>query len=135
MTDKQPEKLELVDNAPEDVFDDIEALRKTATLKVSRRIVSINVTVGKPKNNVYFRCHPDPDHALDASVITGGEGSDDFYFVTPVMLSHHVTYRACARSPSPRSIPGREVRFRFGRSRSLRKPASPVGSRLVRHSN
>jgi hypothetical protein len=82
-------KLELVDSAPDSVFDDIEALRKTATLKVSRRVVPINVAVCKPKNNVYFRCHPDPGLALDASVLIGGDGSDDFYFVSPVMLSHH----------------------------------------------
>ena len=49
----------------------------------------VNVTVGKPKNNVYFRCHPDPAMSLDASVLVGADGSDDFYFVTPVMLNHH----------------------------------------------
>lgn len=87
MTEKP--KLELVDTAPDSVFDDIEALRKIATLKVSRRVVAINVAVGKPKNNVYFQCHPDPALALDASVLVGGDGSDDFYFVLPVMLSHH----------------------------------------------
>jgi hypothetical protein len=83
-------KLKLVDTAPDSVFDDVETLRKTATLKVSRRVVPVNVAVGKPKNNVYFRCHPDPALALDASVLTGGDGSDDFYFVAPVMLNHHV---------------------------------------------
>jgi hypothetical protein len=67
MTEKP--KLELVDTAPDSVFDDIEALRKIATLKVSRRVVAINVAVGKPKNNVYFQCHPDPALALDASVL------------------------------------------------------------------
>jgi hypothetical protein len=66
MTEKP--KLELVDTAPDNIFDDIETLRKTATLKVSRRVVPINVTVGKPKNNVYFRCHPDPALTLDVSV-------------------------------------------------------------------
>jgi hypothetical protein len=28
--------------------------------------------------------------SLDASVLLGGNGSDDFYFVTPFMLNHHV---------------------------------------------
>ena len=37
MTEKA--KLELVDSPPDSVFDDIEALRKTATIKVSRRVV------------------------------------------------------------------------------------------------
>ena len=88
MTEKP--KLELVDSPPPDsVFDDIETLRKTATLKVSRRVVPINVAVGKTKNNVYFRCHPDPALMLDASVLIGGDGSDDFYFVAPVMLNYH----------------------------------------------
>jgi hypothetical protein len=91
MTDKpEKAKLELVDSMPDSIFDDIETLRRTATIKVSRRAVQINVSVGKPKNNIYFRSHPDPALVLDASVLIGDEGSDDFYFVTPVMLKHHV---------------------------------------------
>jgi hypothetical protein len=75
--------------APESVFDDVEALRKVATLKVSRKIVPVNVAVRKPPNNVYFRVHGDPAMALDASVLIGDGGSDDFYFVAPSMLNHH----------------------------------------------
>jgi hypothetical protein len=83
-------KLQAVETpAPEDVFNDIEGLRKTATLKVSRRVVTTHVAVRKPPNNVYFRCHPDPQMSLDVSVVTGDGGSDDFYFVTPFMLNHH----------------------------------------------
>jgi hypothetical protein len=82
--------FQVIDGGPEDVFNDLETLRKTATFKVSRRIVPVNVRVGKPPNNVYFRCHPDPAMALDASVLLGGGGSDNFFFVTPGMLSHHV---------------------------------------------
>jgi hypothetical protein len=77
-------------NPPESVFDDIETLRKTATLKVSRRVIPVHVLVKKPANNIYFRCHPGPDMSLDASVLMGADGSDDFYFVTPFMLNHHV---------------------------------------------
>jgi hypothetical protein len=58
MTDEA--KLRVVNTAPEDVFNDIESLRKNATLKVSRRVVQTNVKVGKPPNSVYFRCHPTP---------------------------------------------------------------------------
>jgi len=87
MTEKP--KLELVDTPTDSVFDDIEAVRKTATIKVTRRVVAVNVAVGKPKNNIFFRCHPDPAMSLDASVLVGPEGSDDFYFVAPVMLKHH----------------------------------------------
>jgi hypothetical protein len=74
--------------APESVFDDVEALRKVATLKVTRRVVPVNVAVRKPPNSVYFRVHPEPAMSLDASVLVGDGGSDDFYFVAPLMLNH-----------------------------------------------
>ena len=82
--------FQVFDGGAEDVFNDLETLRRTATLKVSRRVVPVNVRVGKPANNVYFRCHPDPAMALDASVLLGTGGSDDFFFVAPGMLSYHV---------------------------------------------
>jgi hypothetical protein len=93
MADEQAKKpdLKVVDDAePESVFDDIETLRKTAAVKVSRRVVPVNVTVKKPPNNVFFRCHHDPAMSLDASIITGDGGSDDYYFPTPRMLNHPV---------------------------------------------
>jgi hypothetical protein len=93
MADEQAKKpdIKLVEEPPpESVFDDLETLRKTATLKVSRRIVPVNVSVRKPPNNVYFRSHHDPSMALDASVLIGPDGSDDYYFVTPKMLNHPV---------------------------------------------
>src|SRR5262249_1915726 len=81
--DANKPEIKLVDAAPpESVFDDLETLRKTATLKVSRRVVPINVAVRKPPNNVYFRCHEAPAMSLDASIIVGGDGSDDYFFVT-----------------------------------------------------
>jgi hypothetical protein len=87
--DTEKPDIKLVDTPPpESVFDDIEGLRKVATLKVSRRVVPINVAVKRPANNVYFRCHPEPKMSLDASVIIGDGGSDDFYFVAPFMLNH-----------------------------------------------
>jgi len=86
---KKPD-IKLVESAPECVFDDIEALRKVATLKVSRRVVPINMAVKRPPNNVYFRCHAAPEMSLDASVIIGDGGSNDYYFVTPRMLNHPV---------------------------------------------
>jgi hypothetical protein len=85
---KKPD-IKLVDPPPpESVFDDVEALRKVATLKVSRRVVPINVPVRKPPNNVFFRSHADPAMSLDCSVLIGDGGSDDFYFVAPRMLNH-----------------------------------------------
>jgi hypothetical protein len=91
MSDEPVQKpdLKVVPASPESVFDDIEALRKTATLKVSRRVVPVNVAVRRPPNNVYFRCHSSPAMSLDVSIIIGDGGSDDFYFVTPHMLNHH----------------------------------------------
>jgi hypothetical protein len=91
MTDevRKPD-IKLVDTVePESVFDDIETLRRTATLKVSRRVVAVNVAVRRPPSNVYFRCHPGPEMALDASIIVGDGGSDDYLFVAPCMLNHH----------------------------------------------
>jgi hypothetical protein len=89
MPDEKP-KFEVIESVPENVFNDIDGLRKVATLKVSRKVVSVNVAVKKPANNVYFRCHADPKMSLDASVIIGDQGSDDFYFVHPRMLNHAV---------------------------------------------
>jgi hypothetical protein len=87
---KKSEHIKLVADPPaENIFDDIEGLRKVATLKVSRKTIVVNVAVKKPPNNVYFRCHPEPKWSLDASVIIGDGGSDDFYFVHPRMLNHH----------------------------------------------
>jgi hypothetical protein len=40
--------------APENVFDDVEALRKIATLKVSRRVVPVNVAVRKTGDRTIF---------------------------------------------------------------------------------
>jgi len=94
MTDEpanKPDHLKVVPPPePESVFDDIDALRKVATLKVSRKVIPVNVAVRKPPNNVYFRVHPDPAWSLEASVLIGDGGSDDFYFVVPHMLNHHV---------------------------------------------
>ena len=79
-------------------------MRKTATIKVSRRVVPVNVAVKKPANNVYFRSHPHPDMSLDASILIGGDGSDDFYFVTPSMLNHHVVLPRLQQSYDRRGL-------------------------------
>jgi hypothetical protein len=86
---KKPD-IKLVDDpAPESIFDNIDDLRRTATLKVSRKVVTVNVAVKRPANNIYFRVNPDPNMSLDCSVVMGDGGSDDFYFVVPRMLNHH----------------------------------------------
>jgi hypothetical protein len=88
--DSKPDLKVVPPPEPESVFDDVEALRKVATLKVSRCIIPVNVAVRRPPNSIYFRVHPDPAWSLDASVLIGDGGSDDFYFVAPHMLNHHV---------------------------------------------
>ena len=63
--------------ASENVFDDVEALRTVATLKVSRRVVPVNVAVRKPPNSVYFRVHDDQAAARAyrlASIASGKSG-------------------------------------------------------------
>ena len=67
-------------------------LKPCARLPCSRfRVVSCRSTSRYVRvNNVYFRSHDDPKMSLDASIIIGDNGSDDYYFVTPYMLNHHV---------------------------------------------
>jgi hypothetical protein len=81
--------IKLVPTDPADIFNDIAGLRKTATLKVTRKKLLINVSVGRPADNVHFRVHSDPEWSLDCSVI---KDKDDgrVYFVTPFMLNHPV---------------------------------------------
>jgi hypothetical protein len=85
---KRPEHLKLVEEGePTDVFNDLASLRKVATLTVSRRVLPPTPRVGRPGNSVYFRTHPDPAYALDASVITDDDGN--YLFVAPRMMPHH----------------------------------------------
>jgi hypothetical protein len=59
--DKKSDHLKLVASSnPEDIFNDVEALRKVAEHKVQRRAVAVNMSVRKPPDNAYFQCHPDP---------------------------------------------------------------------------
>ena len=84
-------KLELVDDlSPEtSIFDDLDALRKASVLKVKRKVLMTGVAVGKPKNTIFFRCHPELSFD-EGLVIVGDGGSDDFYYVAPAMKEHHV---------------------------------------------
>ena len=86
MTDKPD--LRVVSSNPNSVFDDLASLRKASKLTVQRKAVLVNVSVGKPPNNVYFRAHP--EYALDnATVLRDREGtSDTTYFVVPHMRMH-----------------------------------------------
>jgi hypothetical protein len=87
-SDKKPDRLRLVESPnPEDIFNDIEALRKVAEHKVQRRTVAVNMSVRKPPDNVYFQCHPDLTQRIDASLRFDKE-ERDVYFVGPLMMNH-----------------------------------------------
>jgi hypothetical protein len=84
-------KIELAaERNPTDIFDDLQALRKRSVLTVRRRPVLINIPVGKPPNNVYFRTFADPELILDnVTVICNVEGlKKTIYFVAPEMRGH-----------------------------------------------
>jgi len=85
---KKPDLKVVSDKDPSAIFDDLAALRKASKLTVKRKTVLVNVPVGKPPNNVYFRTHP----ALkleNATVIREKDGTRDVnYFITPDMRGH-----------------------------------------------
>ena len=85
--DKKPDLKLVAGGAAEDIFNDIESLRKTAELKVQRRVIPISMDVRKPPANGYFQCHPDPAQRIDASLLFDKEESD-IYFVWPAMMNH-----------------------------------------------
>jgi hypothetical protein len=86
--DKKPDHLKLVaSSTAEDIFNDVEALRKVAELKVQRRVVPVNMSVRNPPDNAYFQCHVDPAQRIDASLIFDKEDRD-VYFVAPSMMAH-----------------------------------------------
>jgi hypothetical protein len=86
MSDEKQPKLELVEDTAS-IFDDLTELRKVSVLKVSRRAVQTNVTVGRPASNIYFRVHPSPEMSLNGSIIIGND-RDDVFFIAPRMLNH-----------------------------------------------
>jgi hypothetical protein len=51
------------------------------------RTIAVNMPVGKPPDNAYFQCHPDPAQRLDASLLFDKE-ERDIYFVYPQMMNH-----------------------------------------------
>src|SRR5262249_12238662 len=81
---------------PADIFNDLAASRKASKLTVKRQIVLVNVPVGRPANNVYFRTHKDIK-LEDATVIRDEEGGRKaFYFIVPVHARSSQTRTALA---------------------------------------
>jgi hypothetical protein len=105
--DKKPDLKLVSGGAAEDIFNDIESLRKVAELKVQRRVVPVNMSVRKPPDNGFFQCHPDPAQRIDASLVFDKE-ERDVYFVWPNMMNHplilprlrKVTIATCYSWPS-----------------------------------
>jgi len=91
MSDEFAQKpdLKVVPNKdPSAIFDDLAALRKESKLTIKRKTVLVNVPVGKPPNNVYFRTHPTLK-LENATVIREKDGTRDvYYFITPAMRGH-----------------------------------------------
>jgi hypothetical protein len=87
-TAKKP-KLEVVpEGNPGSVFDDLANLRKVSKLTVQRKAVLVNVTVDKPPNACYFRCHREL-MLDDSTVLRAEEGTNrTFYYVVPGMRKH-----------------------------------------------
>jgi hypothetical protein len=87
--DKKPDHLKLVtgDKAPEDIFNDMEKLRKVVEHKVQKHPVILNMTVGKPPDNAFFQCHPDPAQHIDTSLLYDKE-ERDVYYIGPDMMNH-----------------------------------------------
>ena len=83
-------KLEVVKRPDAaDIFNDLGALRKVSALTVKRKAVLINVPVGKPRNNIYFRTSSDPEMMLKSTVIYDNSGTrKEIYYVTPQMRTH-----------------------------------------------
>jgi hypothetical protein len=92
--EKKSDHLKLVtgdnDNptpSPEDIFNNMEELRKVVEHKVQKRPVVVNMAVGKPPDNAHFQCHSDPLQHIDTSLLYDKE-ERDVYYVGPTMMSH-----------------------------------------------
>jgi hypothetical protein len=88
--EKKPDHLKLVTDStsPEDIFNDVEALRRIAEHKVQRKVVQVNMTVMKvPPNNQHFQCQPDPAQRIDAYVVFDKD-ERDIHYVAPSMQNH-----------------------------------------------
>jgi hypothetical protein len=88
---EQP-KLHVVGETPSgtSVFDDLDALRKTPKIKVARKSVIVNIDVGRPPSDCYFRAHPDPEWRLEEEAIVKAKDSDTVFYINPYsgMASH-----------------------------------------------
>src|SRR5262245_1583651 len=136
--------LKLVPKAdPAAIFNDLEALRKASKLTVKRQTVLVNVPVGKPPNNVYFRVHKELK-LEDATVIQHEEGTrKTFYFIVPTMRDYpklsprlrYVTLRLVSTWPGDGillwPVPAREDFPSWRSERAAAKLAEDMWTQLV----
>jgi hypothetical protein len=71
---------------PTSIFNDLASLRKASKLTVQRKTVLVNVGVGKPANNVYFRAHS--EWFMDDTTVMEDKGGNAIYFIVPSMRTH-----------------------------------------------
>jgi hypothetical protein len=84
-------KPRLVETEPTDVFNDLEALRKTSALSVTKRELLTVVPVDRPPSDGYFRVNEEPEMRLEATIYRERDGKDRaVYFVLPGMRDHHL---------------------------------------------
>lgn len=93
MSTEKPDHLKVVEPTPEhgesnpaSIFDNLDSLRKAQELIIKRKVVTVNVEVGKPPNNHYFLVHP--DWQLDNATIIHDNKERIYYFVVPAMREH-----------------------------------------------
>jgi hypothetical protein len=85
---KKPDLKIVADNAPEDIFNDLSALRRAAKPTIKRTAQVTDIAVKKPKNDIYFRCHDSEDMVFRDAPLLVDSKHGDFYFVGPNMLGH-----------------------------------------------
>jgi hypothetical protein len=70
---------------PTAIFNNMGRLRSVKKPIVKKTSVLVDVPIDKPANNVWFRCHPDPEMQLDSAILRDG---NTYYYVDLDMHEH-----------------------------------------------
>jgi hypothetical protein len=84
----EPTKLHVVEEAPTapagtNIFDDLEKVRKVPKVQIARKTIIVNVDVGKPPRDCYFRGNSDPAWRLEDQVVVPVKDSDELFYISP----------------------------------------------------